>query len=54
MTRIRLPIGDWTFNQYGPYVGCMNGSIEYIDKVFEWAADRNISVLLDVHAVKGY
>jgi glucan 1,3-beta-glucosidase len=23
---VRLPIGDWTFDQYGPYEGCMNGS----------------------------
>jgi aryl-phospho-beta-D-glucosidase BglC (GH1 family) len=25
---VRLPIGDWTLkeDQYGPYVGCMDGS----------------------------
>jgi glucan 1,3-beta-glucosidase len=23
---VRLPIGDWTLNQYGPYVGCMDGA----------------------------
>jgi glucan 1,3-beta-glucosidase len=23
---IRLPIGDWTLNPYGPYVGCMDGA----------------------------
>jgi len=27
---IRLPIGDWTLNPYGPYVGCMDGSEEKI------------------------
>lgn len=28
---VRLPIGDWTLNQYGPYVGCMDGAAESID-----------------------
>lgn len=23
---IRLPIGDWTLDPYGPYVGCMDGA----------------------------
>jgi aryl-phospho-beta-D-glucosidase BglC (GH1 family) len=27
---VRLPIGDWTINQYGPYVGCMDGAKERI------------------------
>ena len=29
--RIRLPVGDWSINQYGPYVGCMDGSAEKVD-----------------------
>lgn len=24
--RVRLPIGDWTMNPYGPYKGCMDGA----------------------------
>jgi glucan 1,3-beta-glucosidase len=27
---VRLPIGDWTLNPYGPYVGCMDGAEEKI------------------------
>lgn len=27
---VRLPIGDWTLNQYGPYIGCMDGSEDMI------------------------
>ena len=27
---VRLPIGDWTLKQYGPYVGCMDGAKEKI------------------------
>lgn len=51
--RIRVPIGDWTINPYGPYIGCMDGSAEYVDKILDWAAAYNITVLLDVHTARG-
>ena len=28
---VRLPIGDWTLDPYGPYVGCMDGAEAKID-----------------------
>ena len=27
---VRLPIGDWTTEQYGPYIGCMDGASDKI------------------------
>jgi len=50
---VRLPIGDWTIRQYGPYVGCTDGAEEAIDWFMDMAAKYDIKVLLDVHAVKG-
>jgi len=50
---IRLPIGDWTLNPYGPYVGCMDGAAEQIDWFYDMASRYNMKVLLDVHAMKG-
>jgi len=50
---VRLPIGDWSINQYGPYVGCMDGAKEKIDWMFDTCAKYGIKVLLDVHAMKG-
>lgn len=50
---IRLPIGDWTLKQYGPYEGCMNGAEDYIQWFLDTAQKYDIKVLLDVHAVKG-
>lgn len=32
---VRLPIGDWTLNPYGPYIGCMDGATEKI----QWLLD---------------
>lgn len=50
---VRLPIGDWTLDPYGPYVGCMDGSADYIDWMYDTCAKYNISVLMDVHTAKG-
>jgi len=49
---IRVPIGDWTFKPYGPYVGCMDGAKEKIDWLMDMAYIYNIKVLIDVHAQK--
>ena len=50
---VRLPIGDWTLKQYGPYVGCTDGADEYIQWALDTCETYGIKVLLDVHAVKG-
>ena len=49
---IRLPIGDWTLDPYGPYVGCTEGAAEKIDWFYDMCAKHNIKVLMDVHAMK--
>lgn len=49
---VRLPIGDWSLEPYGPYVGCMDGSADKIDWALDTCAKYNIKVLLDVHAWK--
>ena len=50
---LRLPIGDWTLRQYGPYVGCTDGADEKVQWLLDTAAKYNLKVLLDVHGVKG-
>ena len=49
---VRLPVGDWTLQPYGPYKGCMDGVVEKIDWVFDTCAKYNVSILLDVHGMK--
>ena len=49
---VRLPIGDWTLNPYGPYVGCMDGAEDKIQWFYDTCAKYNISVLMDVHCMK--
>lgn len=50
---VRLPIGDWTLKQYGPYVGCTDGADDYVQWALDTCEKYGIKVLLDVHAVKG-
>ena len=50
---VRLPIGDWTLKQYGPYVGCTDGAEDKITWFLDTCEKYGIKVLLDVHAVKG-
>ena len=49
---VRLPIGDWTLNPYGPYVGCMDGAAEKIDWMMDTCHKHGIKVLIDVHCMK--
>ena len=50
---VRLPIGDWTLDPYGPYIGCMDGAEDKVQWMLDTCAKYNITVWLDVHAVKG-
>eukprot|EP00934_Nitzschia_sp_Nitz4_P002256 Nitzschia sp. Nitz4//scaffold125_size66327//31384//33714//NITZ4_006131-RA/size66327-augustus-gene-0.2-mRNA-1//1//CDS//3329534613//2256//frame0 len=51
---LRLPIGDFLFKPYGPYAnGCFDGALEYIDILLDWAYSNGLTVLLDVHTLKG-
>ncbi|KAJ1448915.1 glycoside hydrolase superfamily [Pelagophyceae sp. CCMP2097] len=50
---VRLPIGDWMYAPYEPYIGCMDGALGYVDKVLDWCEKYGLEVLFDVHSVKG-
>lgn len=57
---LRVPIGDWTFNPYGPYakksinnIQCTSGSEEKIDWIFRISKKYNLKILLDLHGIKG-
>lgn len=50
---LRLPIGDFMYKPYGPYVGCVDGALEYVDQLLDWAYAAGLTVLLDIHAHRG-
>lgn len=49
---LRIPVGDWMFEAYEPYIECWDGSIEELDRVIDLCSLYNITVLIDVHAMK--
>lgn len=52
ITHLRIPIGDWMFFPYGPYIGCTDDSAQYLHKILKLCDKYNIKVLLDLHGVK--
>jgi len=49
---LRLPIGDFMYKPYGPYVGCTDGALDYVDQLLDWAYSYGLDVLIDIHAMK--
>jgi glucan 1,3-beta-glucosidase len=50
---LRVPVGDWTFAPYEPYIGCMDGALEELDRITVLAAKYDLDILLDIHAHRG-
>ncbi|OQR85743.1 glucan 1,3-beta-glucosidase [Achlya hypogyna] len=46
---LRIPVGDWMFVPYEPYIGCTEGSVEQLDRVLDLCAKYNINALIDIH-----
>ena len=46
---LRLPVGDFMYKPYGPYIGCVDGALDYVDLVLDWAYSHGMSVLIDIH-----
>jgi len=42
-----------SFRFEGPYIGCTDGATDYVDKLLDWAEKYGLSVLIDIHGVKG-
>lgn len=53
ITHVRIPLGDWMFDPYEPYIGCTDNSIFHLDRVLGYCEKHNIKVLLDLHGVRG-
>ena len=55
---IRVPISDWMFIPYDVFdieqssKKCYSNSLYYLDKIFDYADNLELNVLLDIHAVK--
>jgi glucan 1,3-beta-glucosidase len=50
---LRLPVGDWMYLPYEPFIGCWDGAIDEVDRVLDLCRKYNIQVIMDLHAVRG-
>lgn len=50
ITTLRLPVGYWLFADIDGFIG---GADRCVDALFEWAAKRNIAVVICFHAAPG-
>jgi glucan 1,3-beta-glucosidase len=58
---VRLPVGHWLFGKDYPYHRSYHevrfpyvvGGLEIVDKVFKWAGEFGLRVVLDLHAAPG-
>jgi glucan 1,3-beta-glucosidase len=50
---VRIPVGDWMYVPYGPYIGCYDGALEELDRVLRLCEKYGVQVLLDIHAMRG-
>ena len=49
---LRIPVGDWMYVPYEPYIGCWDGSLDELQRVIDLCAKYKIKVLIDVHGMK--
>lgn len=50
---LRVPVGDWMFTPYEPFIGCTEGAVEELDRVADLALKYNINLLIDIHGLIG-
>jgi glucan 1,3-beta-glucosidase len=50
---VRIPVGDWMYKPYEPYIGCWDGSLEELDRVLRLCEKHGLSAIIDIHAMKG-
>ena len=49
---LRIPVGDWMYVPYEPYIGCYDGAMEELQRVLDLCKKYKLKALLDVHAMK--
>jgi glucan 1,3-beta-glucosidase len=52
VSHLRVPVGDWMFMPYEPYIGCWDGSLEELDRGLQLCQKYNIKVIIDLHALR--
>ena len=49
---VRIPVGDWMWQPYEPYIGCTDGALEELIRVLHECNRLGLRVLIDLHGVR--
>eukprot|EP01041_Mallomonas_annulata_P011054 gene11054-23110_t len=49
---LRIPVADWMYIPYEPYIGCWDGAMEQLQRGIALCKKYGIKVMLDLHAMK--
>ena len=49
---IRIPVGDWMFIPYEPYIGCFDGAIDELDRILILLEKYSLKAFIEIHAMK--
>ncbi len=52
ISTVRLPMGDWMYKPYGPYINCTDEALDEVERLFDMCKTYGIKVLLDIHGHK--
>lgn len=50
---LRIPVGDWMYAPYEPFIGCMDGALGELNRVLRLCEKHGLKAVLDIHAMKG-
>ena len=50
---LRIPVGDWMYAPYEPFIGCMDGALDELRRVLRLCEKYDLKAVLDIHAMKG-
>ena len=46
-------MGDWMYAPYVPFIGCMDGALDELQRVLDLCLKYDLKAVLDIHAMKG-
>ena len=52
-SHVRIPVGDWMWESYGPYANCTEGALHELDRALDLCKKYKLKVLIDIHTAKG-
>jgi len=50
---VRIPVGDWMFDPYEPFIDCWDGALDELNRIIELCRKHKLGIILDIHAMRG-